>query len=94
MVNHLILLSAWFSITLWVGFEEDLRAMEKEIITFVWSGQNQPKKHRVNKATLYRPRRDGSHLNCTANESSDWEVDSVDFIAWDTAPEEDLVPQD
>jgi hypothetical protein len=59
IANHLIVSSIWFLLTLWTGSRQQLDKMQKKVTKFVWAGQNDTARHRVDEATICRPKLEG-----------------------------------
>jgi hypothetical protein len=55
IANHLIDSSLWYWLTLWNGLEKDLHAMQRRVVKFVWAGQKDTARHRVDHQTLCKP---------------------------------------
>lgn len=39
MINHIILVALWFTLTIWIGDPSNLKTLEAIIVTFLWAGQ-------------------------------------------------------
>lgn len=59
IVNQVLYASLWYILALWVGDAKDLKHIDKIILNFLWAGQAQSACHRVNRATLLRPKLKG-----------------------------------
>jgi hypothetical protein len=57
--NHLITASLWYMLTLWNGTVKELKALQKKVNSFVWAGQRQSARHRVDEQTICMPKKDG-----------------------------------
>jgi hypothetical protein len=57
--NHLISSSAWYYLTLWNGTEAELEVMQRKVVRFIWAGQSEGARHRVDGITLCKAKADG-----------------------------------
>lgn len=58
-INHLLPCSLWFILALKIGDPTTLKISEKIIITFLWAGQQDSARHKVNYDTITQSKRHG-----------------------------------
>jgi hypothetical protein len=59
VANHLLLSSIWYWLTLWPGTLGELSKLQTKVVKFIWAGQKLTARHRVDAATLCRPKHEG-----------------------------------
>lgn len=59
IVKQILYASLWYILALWAGDAKDLKCIDKIILYFLCAGQASSTRHRVNRATLLRPKRKG-----------------------------------
>lgn len=59
IINHWILVALWFLLTLWVGDPAQLKVIKTTIIKFLWAGQKDSARHRVDAAIVTREKKHG-----------------------------------
>lgn len=52
-INHMLLGSLWYLLTLWTGDQAYLLELERSILNFLWAGSDTKTRNRVDKATVY-----------------------------------------
>jgi hypothetical protein len=81
--NHLLTDSIWFLYTLWNGTQQDLRAIQKKIKTFLWAGQKLKARHRVDSRTICAPLEQGGlGLLCVEFQVSALSTKIVLWVLW------------
>lgn len=58
-VNHLMMGSLWYLLTLWSGTDKELHEVQMLLINFLWAGQDILASHRINCRLLALPKSEG-----------------------------------
>lgn len=58
-INHLLMGSLWYLLTLWCGSDRDLHVHKMALIDFLWAGQDSSARHRINFRTLALNKKEG-----------------------------------
>jgi hypothetical protein len=59
VINHLLLSSVWYWLTLWPGTLGELSKLQTKVVKFLWAGQKLTARHRVDAKTICRPKQEG-----------------------------------